>query len=388
MLILDLIIVGLIAGMVVWGYRRGIHAGALMLLGFGAGALLGSRVAPLVLDGGLRDPFAPVIALPAALLFGAAVAAAVGHFGSGLRRRLRRDSRVDASVGALVGGLLALVMVYIITAVAARVDSLKDPVRDSAIMSRLNGVLPPPGPLLKAVRPYDDRLPVIAGRRARVGPPTQGIENDLEVQDAARSVVKLFGFGCGHGGGGSGWIAADGIVVTNAHVVAGFDETTVQLEGRGTQHDAEVISFDAFNDVAILRAPGVRGKPALPIDVEPEPGTFAGALGFPGGGPYEVKAARVGNTLRTSEFSPSSPPGGSGAQADSPRRSVTFLRAGVIPGNSGGPVVDGKGRVAAMVFAVRPGGHTAYAVPSAVVKRTLGRTEPGGPSVDTGPCEH
>jgi S1-C subfamily serine protease len=388
MLILDLIIVGLIAGMVVWGYRRGIHAGALMLLGFGAGALLGSRVAPLVLDGGLRDPFAPVIALPAALLFGAVAAAAVGHFGSRARRRLRRGSRADALAGALVAGLLGLVTVSIIAAIAARVDALEDPVRDSAIMASLNGVLPPPGPLLKAERPYDDRLPVIAGRKARVGPPAQGIVNDPEVQDAARSVVKLFGSGCGRAGGGSGWIAADGIVVTNAHVVAGFDETTVQLEGKGTQHDAEVIAFDALNDVAILRAPGVRGKPALPIDVEPEPGTFAGALGFPRGGPYEVKAARVGNTRRTSGFSPSIRPGGPRAPVDRPRRSVTFLRAGVIPGNSGGPVVDRKGRVAAMVFAVRLGGHTAYAVPSAVVKRTLARTEPGGASVDTGPCGH
>ncbi len=388
MLILDLISVGLIAGMVVWGYWRGIRAGALVLLGFGAGALLGSRVAPLVLAGGSGDPFAPVIALPAALLFGAVVAAAFGQFASGLRRRLWRRSRVDALGGALVGGLLGLVMVCIIAAVAARVDILEDPVRDSAILSRLSGALPPPGPLLKPVRPYDDRLPVIAGPKARVGPPTQGIKNDPEVRAAAGSVVKLFGFGCGHAGSGSGWIAADGIVVTNAHVVEGFGETTVQIEGKGTQHDADVIAFDAFNDVAILRAPGVRGEPALPIDVEPEPGTFAGALGFPGGGPYDVRAARVGNTLRTSEFSPSTRPGVPRAPVDRPQRSVTYLRAGVIGGNSGGPVVDGKGRVAAMVFAVRPGGHTAYAVPSAVVQRALGRTEPEGPSVDTGSCEH
>jgi S1-C subfamily serine protease len=379
MLILDLIIVGLVVGMAVWGYSRGMRTGGLGLLGFGAGALLGSRVAPLVLDGGVRDPFAPVIALPAALLFGAAAAAVFNHFGSRLRRRLRRGSRADSLGGALAAGLLGLVMVSIIAAVATSVDIFKDPVRDSAIMARLNGVLPPPGPLLKPVRPYEDRLPVIAGRRARVGPPTQGIKNDPEVQDAARSVVKLFKTGCGHGGGGSGWIAADGIVVTNAHVVAHSEETTVQIEGKGTQHDADVIWFDAFNDVAILRAPGVRGKPALPIDVDPEPGTFAGALGFPGGGPYEVKAARVGNTARTSEFSPRT--------SDRPR-SVTFLRAGVIPGNSGGPVVDGKGRVVAMVFAVRLGGHTAYAVPSSVVKRALGRTGPQESPVDTGPCGH
>jgi len=381
MLILDLLIAGLLVGMVVWGYSRGMRAGGLGLLGFGLGALLGSRVAPLALDGGLRDPFAPVIALPAALLFGAVVAAVFDHFGSSLRRRLRRGSRVDALGGALVAGLLGLVMVSIIAAVAASVDSLEDPVGDSAIIARLNGVLPPAGPLLKPVtaNDYDDRLPVIAGRRARVGPPNQGIRNDPEVRDAAGSVVKLLGTGCGHGVSGSGWIAADGIVVTNAHVVAGSDDTTLQIAGKGTRHDAEVIWFDDFNDVAILRAPGVRGEPALPI-VEPEPGTFAGVLGFPRGGPYEVKAARVGSTSRRS--------GAPVRPGDRPGRSVTSLRAGVIPGNSGGPVVDGKGRVAAMVFAVRLGGHTAYAVPSSIVQRALRRARPQGPPVDTGSCGH
>ena len=376
MLILDLIIVVLTAGMVVWGYLRGMHAGGLILLGFGAGVLLGSRVAPLVLDGGLHDPFAPVIALPAALLFGAALAAALGQLGSRLRRRLRRGSRLDAAGGALLAGLLGLVMVWIVAAVAATVDSLEDRLRDSEIIAGLNEVLPPPGPLLKPMAPYEDRLPLIAGRKARVGPPSRGIKNDPEVQDAARSVVKLYGTGCGVGG--SGWIAGDGIVVTNAHVVAGSDNTLVQIEGKGDRHASEAIWFDDFNDVAILRTPGVRGEPALPIDVKPEPGTFAGALGFPGGGPYKVKPARVGNTSSRTGFRLE--PG------DRSRRSVTFLRAGVIGGNSGGPVVDGKGRVVAMVFGGRDGGHTAYAVPTAVVKRALGRA---GPPVDTGRCaEH
>jgi len=380
MLILDLIIVGLTVGAVVWGYWRGMRGGGLVLLGFGAGALLGSRLAPLALAGGLRDPFAPVIALPAALLFGAVLAAVFDRFGSRLRRRLRRGSRLDSLGGGLLAGLLALVMVWIVAAFAARVDSLKDPVGDSEIISGLNGVLPPPGPLLKPVAPYDDGLAVIAGRKARVGPPRQGIKNDPEVQDAARSVVKFFSTGCGegHGGGvsGSGWIAGEGIVVTNAHVVAGSEDTTVQIEGKGERHDAEAIWFDDFNDVAILRAPGVRGEPAFPIDVKPDPGTFAAVLGFPRGGPYTVKPARVGSTGRRSGFSPE--PG------DRPRRRVTFLRAGVVRGNSGGPVVDAAGRVVAMVFGVRSGGHTAYAVPSSVVKSALGRA---GSPADTGRCE-
>jgi hypothetical protein len=72
--IVDLIIVGLMVAVAVWGYSQGVSVGVLIFLGFGGGAVIGFRVAPLVLDGGLRDPFAPVIAVPAALLFGGVLA--------------------------------------------------------------------------------------------------------------------------------------------------------------------------------------------------------------------------------------------------------------------------------------------------------------------------
>jgi len=376
MLILDLVIVGLVVGVAVWGYLRGMRAGGLAVLGFGAGALLGSRLSPLVLDGGLRDPFAPVIALPGALLFGAVLAAALGQFASSLRRRLRRGSRADALGGALVAGLLGLVMVWIIAAAAEEVDSLSDPLEDSEVLDRLNALLPPPGPLLKSDPPYDDPKPVrlrkIPGEGTRVGPPSQKIKNDPQVQDAAPSVAKIISGGGGELGVGSGWIACDGIVVTNAHVAGSPSNVVqVQLEGKGTPHEAEVIRFDDFNDVAVLRAPGVRGEPPLPIDVTPEPTTPAGVLGFPLGGPYKVKPGRIGSTSKRSGF---------GLK----RRRVTLLRTNVVPGNSGGPVVDGEGRVVAMVFAVRATGNTGLAIPGSVVRRALRRE---GLLAESGGCK-
>ena len=84
---------------------------------------------------------------------------------------------------------------------------------------------------------------------------------------------------------GSGWVAGGGLVVTNAHVVAGQDDTTVQLQGEGPAVDADAVWYDPQNDLAILRAPGVGGRPAAGHERERPPGASAAVLGFPENGP-------------------------------------------------------------------------------------------------------
>jgi S1-C subfamily serine protease len=68
-------------------------------------------------------------------------------------------------------------------------------------------------------------------------------------------------------------------------------------------------------------------------------------------------------------------------------RTITSLRGLVRPGNSGGPVVDGKGRVVTTVFAatVGRGARAGFGVPDSVVASALGKAS--GP-VGTGPCAH
>jgi len=374
--LIDLIIVGVLVVAAVLGFRQGLRTGALVLIGFGAGALLGSRVAPLVLQGGLRDPFAPVLALPAALLFGAVLAAVLERFGFQLKRRLRKIGWLDALGGALLAACVGAVMVWILAAVGARVDSLKASIRDSSIIAGLNAVVPPPGPLLIADRPYDP-FPVIAGPGSGERPATAKIKTDPQVKAAARSVVKVTVASCERGrGSGSGWIADDGIVVTNAHVVEDTRTIGVKLGGKGRTYNAKPIWYDDDEDVAILRVPGVRGRPALPIDGRPKRGTTAALLGFPRGGPYKVRPAKLGRRVRL----PTIRVEGRVFR----RRTVATMRAFARPGNSGGPVVDGKGRVVAMVFAARPGGLDAYGVPTPVVQKALKRA--GGPA-DTGRCD-
>ncbi len=176
---------------------------------------------------------------------------------------------------------------------------------------------------------------------------------------------------------GSGWIAGDGVVVTNAHVVAGQDDTTVQVGGQGTRHDTDAIYFDPKNDVAILRSTGVAGAPALRQDTGAPPGRSAAVLGFPENGPYDVEPARLGRTRTVVSRD---------AYGRGPvQRKITAVRGLVRSGNSGGPAVDGNGRVVTTIFAAtfRSGSGSGFGVPATVVKDALGRARGG---VDTGPC--
>jgi S1-C subfamily serine protease len=188
--------------------------------------------------------------------------------------------------------------------------------------------------------------------------------------------VKIQGTACGLGVEGSGWIARDGVVVTNAHVVAGQEDTTVQLGGRGDRHKATAIAFDSRNDIAVLRVDGLGGH-ALDIAQSPRSGTQAAILGFPENGPYDVRAGRVGATrsVLTQDAYGRGPV----------RRSLTTFRGLVRHGNSGGPMVDTRGRVVTTVFAATRGGGPAggFGVPNAIVRRILATAS--GP-VDTGPC--
>ena len=84
--------------------------------------------------------------------------------------------------------------------------------------------------------------------------------------------------------------------MTNAHVVAGQDDTTVAARRRGRPpRRAQAVAFDPRNDVAVLRVDGLGGRP-LPLAEDPEPGSQAAILGFPENGPYDVRAGRIGAT--------------------------------------------------------------------------------------------
>lgn len=377
---LDWIIVVFTVLMALWGYAQGLIVGALSLGGFAVGAFIGSRLGPLLLTEGSESPYAPLLALVGALMIGGILASGLELIGFRLRHGLGdRFGVLDGLGGGALVACIGLGLVWIGGAVALQTPGareLREPIQRSAILRYLNDHLPPSGPILRAVARFDP-FPQIEGPRANVRAPDSRIARDAQVRAAGRSVVKVLGTACGLGVQGSGWVAGDGVVVTNAHVVAGQDDTTVQLGGSGAQHDAQAIWFDARNDLALLAAPGLGDAPALRLRENAPEGTSAAILGFPENGPYDVAAARLGTTSTVVSQD---------AYGQGPvRRSITALRGRVRQGNSGGPVVDGRGRVVTTIFAatVSDGGRSGYGVPDSVVADALDSAE--GP-VDTGSC--
>jgi hypothetical protein len=377
---LDWIIVVFTVLMALWGYAQGLIVGALSLAGFAVGAFVGSRLTPLLLSEGAESPYAPLVALVGSLMLGGVLASILEVLGFRLRGRLpNRLGVLDGLGGGALVACIGLGLVWIGGAVALQTPgarSLRDSIQQSTILQALNNHLPPSGPILRAFARFDP-FPHIEGPSADVARPDARIARDPQVSAAARSVVKILGTACGLGVQGSGWVAGDGLVVTNAHVVAGQDDTTVQLRGQGTHLDAQAIWFDSRNDLAVLRAPGVSGTPALRLHGNAPRGTSAAILGFPENGPYHVAAARLGqtSTVITQDAYGRGPV----------RRAITSLRGHVRQGNSGGPVVDGRGRVVTTIFAatVSDGGRSGFGVPDGVVSNAL--RSANGP-VDTGPC--
>jgi S1-C subfamily serine protease len=377
---LDWIIVVFTVLMALWGYAQGLIVGALSLGGFAAGAFIGSRLGPLLLTEGAESPYAPLFALVGALALGGVLASGLELIGFRLRHRLPDQLGVlDGVGGGILVACLGLGLVWIGGAVALQTPGareLREPIQRSAILRALNEHLPPSASVLRAFARFDP-FPQISGPQADVGPPNSRIARDPQVRAAGRSVVKVLGTACGLGVQGSGWVATDGVVVTNAHVVAGQDDTTVQVGGAGSHLDAQAIWFDTRNDLAVLRVPGLTGAPALPLERGAPEGTSAAILGFPENGPYDVRPGRLGHTSTVVSQD---------AYGRGPvRRSITSLRGRVRPGNSGGPMVDGRGRVVTTIFAatVSDNGHSGYGVPDSVVADALARADR---PVDTGPC--
>jgi S1-C subfamily serine protease len=375
----DWIIVGLVLLLALFGWAQGFISGVLALTGLALGAWVGTRIGPLILPDGEQSPYAPAFGLLGALVVGAALAGLFEAFGGRIRsviRTLPGFAALDGLLGAVLIACAGLGVVWILGAFAVQNGSyrIRMEVQRSAILQRLNTALPPSGPLLNSLRRLDP-FPQVEGPQADVEPPSAGIARDPEVRAAAASVVKILGTACGLGVSGSGWVAAPGIVVTNAHVVAGQDDTEVLVRGREPQHEAVAVHFDTRNDLAVLRVPGLQA-PALELSGKPETGRSAAIMGFPLNGPFDLRAARLGPTRRVVS---------SDAYGRGPvERAITSLRGLVRPGNSGGPVIDNDGRVATTVFAATTRGpRGGYGVPNAVVRRAL--RDLGGP-VSTGPC--
>jgi hypothetical protein len=172
----DWIIIAFTVLMAVWGFGQGLIAGGLALAGFAAGAFLGARLGPLLLQEGAHSPYAPLFALITALLLGSLFASGLEVLGFQLRHRLPEElGMVDGVGGSVLLACLGLFLVWVAGAVALQTPGareLREPIQRSAILKQLNDVLPPSGAILNALARFDP-FPSIRGPSANVAPPNE-----------------------------------------------------------------------------------------------------------------------------------------------------------------------------------------------------------------------
>ncbi len=149
-----------------------------------------------------------------------------------------------------------------------------------------------------------------------------------EPHDAAARVTRSVGLVRSAGVNGSGWVAAEGTVVTNLHVArAGSGDIWIDFSD-GERVECYTAVADRDMDLAVLRCSTGHRAPVPLAPSTPVEGSAVAVVGYPGGnGPVSTFGAITGR-----------------------RRVVRGIRtigftARIEPGSSGSPVVDARGRV-------------------------------------------
>jgi len=298
--------------------------------------------------------------------------------------KTRRADRADAAFGSIVSILTILVTVWLSAAVTSALPSngVQTAIKDSWIVSTLTKKLPAaPSIVADLGRLIDPNgFPqVFTGTepapRSAVQPNLGSFSNIVNTDKP--SVVKLEGLGCGGVVEGSGFIATDDLVITNAHVVAGVKKPYV-VDSNG-QHSATAVWFDPDLDLAIMRVDALVGDP-LAIDTSQVDRDTAGVvMGYPGGGPFTASTAVV-----LDEFTAQ---GRNIYGTGNTERDVYELSAHIIPGNSGGPLIDQHGDVIGVVFAESTSyKDVGYALSMPQIASALKQAEAQNRTVSTGSC--
>jgi uncharacterized membrane protein required for colicin V production len=371
----DLIALGFVALTAFIGWKKGLVASALSVAGIVFGAWLGSRVAPALLQGGRTSPYTPLAALAGAAV-GAILFETLGTLaGTSLRGRISRPrlTRIDAYGGVALGAFAGLTIVWVVGAVALLLPGqadLRHGAQKSALLRRLNEVVSPENVLNALAR--IDPFPAIAGPAGPITPPDPRLAHAVGVRTAAPSVVRILGTACGVGVEGTGWTARTDLVVTAAHVVAGQNDTMVELQS-GERLPAQAFAFDTHNDIAVLHVDGLGLRPLRLVHARP--GAPVAVLGFPENGPFTATPARIGRTSAVLAED---------AYGRGPvTRAITSLGGRVRHGDSGAPAVDTHGAVESTVFAARLRTTGGYGVPDTAVRAALAAARR---PVSTGAC--
>ncbi|MFD8483257.1 MarP family serine protease [Kitasatospora sp. NPDC059673] len=375
--VLDLLLIAAALGFAVSGYRQGFVVGVLSVLGFLGGGLIAVQLLPLVLRHLSPGTTASVVAVVVVIVLAAIGQAITTHFGWKLRGRLGRGKvkALDAVGGSLVNVLSMLLVAWLIGSALAgtSLPTVSKQVRTSKVLGSVQSALPSDAPnwfsdfskelarngFPQVFNPFEQE-PI-----TEVEPPDPALAGSAGVQKAKGSLVKVLGTApsCGKTLEGSGFVFAPHRVMTNAHVVGGVDEPTVQIGGTGQLYDATVVRYDWQRDIAVLDVPRLNAPP-LTFAGEARTNDSAIVAGFPENGAFNVQPARIRGRI----------------QANGPDiyhrgqvvRDVYSVRSLVRQGNSGGPLLTPDGQVYGVVFAKSlDSSDTGYVLTAAEVKEDV-----------------
>jgi S1-C subfamily serine protease len=350
----DLILVLLAIGASVGGYRLGMVARLVSWVGLVAGVLLGAAILPALMRR-LHDAsdVSLVLVAVATLLGTALVGQGIGlTLGSRLHIALPDGPvrQADRGAGAVLGVIGVLVGLWLLLPTLASVPGwTAEQARGSRIAREVNDTFPKPPDTIQALRrvvgdePFPQVFDALQPAPDPGPPPAASGLTDAVASRAVQSVVKVEGIACNRIQEGSGFVVAEGTVVTNAHVVAGEDETEVELDD-GSKRDATVVAFDPSRDIAVLQVDELDRPPLNLRDAKVA--DIGGVFGHPGGGPLEISPFKVGDQITAV--------GTDIYDRDESRRQVLVLASDLAPGDSGAAMVDTQGSVVGIAFAVAP----------------------------------
>ncbi|HET6737037.1 acid resistance serine protease MarP [Mycobacterium sp.] len=388
---LDLAVLAVAFVAAISGWRSGALGSLLSFVGVVLGLVAGVLLAPHVVgnvDGPRTKLFVTLFLILALVVIGEIAGVVLGRAVRGaIRNRTLRtfDSVIGVGLQVIAVLMAAWMLATPLTSsdqpnlaaavrgskVLAEVDSLA-PTWLKAVPTRLKGLLLDTPGIPDVLQPFD-RTPIVA-----VDAPDAALANDAVVAATRPSVVKIRGVApsCQKVLEGSGFVVSPNRVMSNAHVVAGSDSVTVEVDGQN--YDASVVSYDPDADISILDVPDLPSPPLAFADKPAPTGTDAVVMGYPGGGDFTATPARVREIIELN--------GPDIYRKATVTREVYTIRGTVRQGNSGGPMIDRGGKVLGVVFgAAVDDADTGFVLTGNEVSRQLakvGNTQ----RVPTGAC--
>ncbi|MFI0966103.1 MarP family serine protease [Streptomyces sp. NPDC021080] len=395
--VLDILLLVAAVWFAIVGYRQGFVVGILSVIGFLGGGLVAVYLLPVVwswtTDDSKVSTTAAVVAVVVVIVCASVGQALTTHLGNKLRRYITWSPAraLDATGGALVNVVAMLLVAWLIGSALAgtTLPTLGKEVRNSKVLLGVSRALPN-----QANTWFADFSSVLAQNGfpqvfspfanepiTEVQPPDPQLAASPVATRSQNSIVKVMGTAqsCGKVLEGTGFVFSDRRVMTNAHVVGGVDEPTVQIGGRGKKYDATVVLYDWERDIAVLDVPNLKA-PALRFSTaDASSGDSAIVAGFPQNGSYNIQPARVRGRITAN--------GPDIYHRKTVRRDVYSLYATVRQGNSGGPLLTPEGKVYGVVFAKSlDDAETGYALTADEVRQDIAKGRTADQQVDSDSC--